>query len=152
MRSHNKEYSGIVHGLKDEGIDLRAFREGRMIAAQCKFWERKRKIRSNTISQFIGDLDREIDEHPNLQVIGLFCCKNDNFDTGCKERLKSKGIWIHIKNYDNKYPCVKCIATSGLYYVPQHRDYDAIAFSVHRGDRHCYDEAEAEKLGFREAV
>lgn len=152
LRSHNKEYSGIVHGLKDGGIDLRAFREGRMIAAQCKFWERKRKIRSNTISQFIGDLDREIDEHPNLQVIGLFCCKNDNFDTGCKERLQSKGIWIHIKNYDNKYPCVKCIATSGLYYVPQHRDYDAIAFSIHRGDRHCYDEAEAERLGFREAV
>lgn len=146
------EYSGIVRGLKDGGIDLRAFREGRMIAAQCKFWERKRKIRSNTISQFIGDLDREIDEHPNLQVIGLFCCKNDNFDTGCKERLQSKGIWIHIKNYDNKYPCVKCIAASGLYYVPQHRDYDAIAFSIHRGDRHCYDEAEAEKLGFREAV
>lgn len=146
------EYSGIVRGLKDGGIDLRAFCEGRMIAAQCKFWERKRKIRSNTISQFIGDLDREMGEHPNLQVIGLFCCKNDNFDTGCKERLESKGIWIHIKDYDNKYPCVKCIAASGLYYVPQHRDYDAIAFSIHRGDRHCYDEAEAEKLGFRGAV
>ena len=53
---------------------------------------------------------------------------------------------------DNEYPCVKCIAASGLYYTPYHRDYDALAFSIHRGDRHCYDEAEAERLGFIGAV
>lgn len=62
--------------------------------------------------------------------------------------LDSRGVDTIIADYDNKYPCVKCIAASGLYYMPQHRDYDAIAFSIHRGDRHCYDEAEAERLGF----
>lgn len=143
------EYSGIVLGNKDKGIDLRAFQEGRMKVAQCKFWSGR--IRNATVSQFIGDLEREQDENANLQVIGVFFCKEDKFEEGCKERLEKKGISVQVQDYNNEYPCVKCILASKLYYTPYHAEYDTIRFSIQRGDRHCYDEQLAETLGFKKA-
>lgn len=143
------EYSGIVLGNKDKGIDLRAFQEGRMKVAQCKFWSGR--ITNATVSQFIGDLGREQDENANLQVIGVFFCKENKFEEGCRERLEKKGISIQVQDYNNEYPCVKCILASKLYYTPYHAEYDTIRFSIQRGDRHCYDERLAETLGFKKA-
>lgn len=144
------EYSGIVLGNKDKGIDLRAFKEGRMKVAQCKFWSGR--ITNATVSQFIGDLEREQDENANLQVSGVFFCKENKFEEGCKERLEKKGISVQIQDYNNEYPCVKCILASKLYYTPYHAEYDTIRFSIQRGDRHCYDERLAETLGFKKAT
>ncbi len=144
------EYSGIVLGNKDKGIDLRAFKEGRMKVAQCKFWSGR--ITNATVSQFIGDLEREQEENANLQVIGVFFCKENKFEEGCKERLEKKGISVQIQDYNNEYPCVKCILASKLYYTPYHAEYDTIRFSIQRGDRHCYDEQLAETLGFKKAT
>ena len=144
------EYSGIVLGNKDKGIDLRALKEGRMKVAQCKFWSGR--ITNATVSQFIGDLEREQDENANLQVIGVFFCKENKFEEGCKERLEKKGISVQIQDYNNEYPCVKCIFASKLYYTPYHAEYDTIRFSIQRGDRHCYDEQLAETLGFKKAT
>lgn len=142
------EYSGIVLGNKDKGIDLRGFQEGRMKFAQCNY---SGIVTHKMAQHFISCLEIEQKMNTNLQVIGVFFCKENKFEEGCRERLEKKGISIQVQDYNNEYPCVKCILASKLYYTPYHAEYDTIRFSIQRGDRHCYDERLAETLGFKKA-
>lgn len=149
-------HRGILLGLEDEGIDLIAKKENRIILVQAKNWGEGNTIHEKHINQFKGSADCFVSENtkPNVQWQYLFVSSNP-ISPRATQVATTHRIRAFNLPLDKTFPMIKCKVNKQektlIYHLPFDQQYDKIIMRPENGDCRAYTIFEAEFKGFRHA-
>lgn len=91
--------NGYINGVKDEGIDLIAYKDNEAVLAQCKNWINPPK--QDIIKKFVADADlfvnKNQDKFKNKKIRKIFFTSCRQIDYGTKTFLKEYNQYNQIK-------------------------------------------------------
>lgn len=149
-------HRGILLGLEDEGIDLIAKKENRIILVQAKNWGERLTIHEKHINQFKGSADCFVSENPqpNVQWQYLFVSSNP-ISPRATQVATTHRIRAFNLPLDKTFPMIKCKVNKQektlIYHLPFDQQYDKIIMRPENGDCRAHTIFEAEFKGFRHA-
>ena len=152
------EYFGSEKRLEDMGRDLIAFKDGKTLIVQCKYWSSEKLIHEKHVMQLYGTMvsyciENEVDKN---KVHGVLVT-----NISLSETAKKVAEYLNIEYKENfekgDYPCIKCNIGKGengkstkIYHLPFDQQYDSTI--IHGPDEFfAMTVAEAENAGFRRA-
>jgi Holliday junction resolvase len=158
------EYTGLIKGKSDEGIDLIAKSSTKTIIIQCKLWAEYKNIHENSISQLFGSSAKYWIKKHNSTIgqmhndiksrkIEMWFVTSTDLTEIATEFAKLLQIEVYKNNsLDKNYPMIKCNnAHNGekIYHLPFDQQYDKI--KIRENDLYVQTVIEAEELGYRRA-
>ena len=91
--------NGYINGVKDEGIDLIAYKDNEVVLAQCKNWANPPK--QDIIKKFVADADlfvnKNQDKFKNKKIRKIFFTSCQQIDYGAKTFLEEYNQYNQIK-------------------------------------------------------
>ena len=152
------EYFGSEKRLEDMGRDLIAFKGGKTLIVQCKYWSSEKLIHEKHVMQLYGTMvsyciENEVDKN---KVHGVLVT-----NISLSETAKKVAEYLNIEYKENfekgDYPCIKCNIgkdengkSTKIYHLPFDQQYDSTI--IHGPDEFfAMTVAEAENAGFRRA-
>nr|WP_314748344.1 restriction endonuclease [uncultured Campylobacter sp.] len=99
QRNYKVYPNGYINGVKDEGIDLIAYKDNEAILAQCKNWANPPK--QDIIKKFVADADLYINKNQNKfknkKIRKIFFTSCRQIDYGAKTFLEEYNQYNKIK-------------------------------------------------------
>ena len=142
------EYRGILNKSTDMGRDLICKKGGYTVLVQCKHLSQGSYISVKEVHQLFGSYWQYALENPQEIVRGRFYT---NVHYGLEATKAGAVLGLYLRdNIDMppKFPVVRCVHTTGLYYLPTDTDYFSIKFSLNAGDKYHMTVKDAEEDGF----
>lgn len=155
-------YHGIINGKSDEGIDLIAEKNKKIVYVQCKYWSITKTIRENTVAQLLGATLKKFLETGKKTEDFFKSIKNKDIEmllitkTVLSDEAKEFCKLLNVTYRENvtidfDYPMVKLVENEEkIYYIPTDLQYDNIIFnSTNKKYSRVMSCEEATKLGYR---
>nr|DAD90328.1 MAG TPA: Restriction endonuclease [Podoviridae sp. ct7K12] len=155
-------YHGIINGKADEGIDLIAEKNKKIVYVQCKYWSITKTIRENTVAQLLGATLKKFLETGKKTEDFFKSIKNKDIEmllitkTVLSDEAKEFCKLLNVTYRENvtidfDYPMVKLVENEEkIYYIPTDLQYDNIIFnSTNKKYSRVMSCEEATKLGYR---
>ena len=155
-------YHGIINGKADEGIDLIAEKNKKIVYVQCKYWSITKTIRENTVAQLLGATLKNFLETGKKTEDFFKSIKNKDIEmllitkTVLSDEAKEFCKLLNVTYRENvtidfDYPMVKLVENEEkIYYIPTDLQYDNIIFnSTNKKYSRVMSCEEATKLGYR---
>lgn len=96
-------FKGINEGLKDQGIDLIAYKDNEALLIQCKNWEYS-QVKQEQLRIFLGDCTAYLEQNHKIfakkNVKRIFITSSKNIDYGVKKFLQTSNIEYKIIPYE----------------------------------------------------
>lgn len=141
------DYHGMRFGLSDGGIDLICRKSDYVRIIQCKNWSVKRQVKPLVIKRLKASEDSYRERHRGLKV-KAFIYSSVSLTAEAKTEAERCGIAVCENIALRRFPCVKCVKSEGLYYLPEDLGYFDVIIESGKGDIYLDTIGEAEAEGF----
>lgn len=98
-------FKGIKEGLKDQGIDLIAYKGKETLLIQCKNWQNS-QVKQEHLRLFLGDCTAYLEQNHNIfakkKVKRVFVTSCKNIDYGVQKFVEENNVEYKIIPYNHR--------------------------------------------------